>query len=274
MTNPHPYTLGGVRALFRDRSGRYDLASAANVDAGADVIINSAQDWLDRQCGWMRRLVTRYAVALPAGGYLLTPGRLRWVEAVWVHTASGQRKLERKSADWVRQAYPAMLSNLDANVSPPTGRVGIVPSSPPSPSPATNCWAPWPIGPAPAQNDLTQFTAQGTRLGTDGLTTGDWYGDYGIVIAPPLAEAATVEVWGAFYSPRLINDTDQSFWTHHPDILVAAALMELELSNRNSEGARDQEAAVRMKLAGLEADQAHEDSRQADYMGSEAEING
>lgn len=66
-----------------------------------------------------------------------------------------------------------------------------------------------------------------------------------IIVPPPESSDMTIQVEGLFYSDELVNDIDQNFWsTNHPLTLVHAALMLLEETYRNTEGAKDWNNAI------------------------------
>ena len=72
---------------------------------------------------------------------------------------------------------------------------------------------------------------------------------------PPTDEEIIVEVQGLWYSNPLSSDTDKNYWSvNHPEALFAAASYKLEVSYRNTEGAKDWLAAIDMQLGELGKD--------------------
>ncbi len=69
------------------------------------------------------------------------------------------------------------------------------------------------------------------------------------------------------YQPKLVNDDDKNFWSErHPFILVMAAMRQVEVSYRNTEGQKDWEAAIRGELFGQELDWADQESQEVSQM--------
>lgn len=68
-------------------------------------------------------------------------------------------------------------------------------------------------------------------------------------------------------SLELSNDSDTSWWTlEAPETLITAALYELELSYRNTEGARDWLGGIDNDLDGMEKDVISEEITGVDQM--------
>lgn len=56
----------------------------------------------------------------------------------------------------------------------------------------------------------------------------------------PSESARLIVVEGSWYSRKLMNDSDRSFWTcQHPHLLVRSAMREMEVDMRNSSGVED-----------------------------------
>jgi hypothetical protein len=77
----------------------------------------------------------------------------------------------------------------------------------------------------------------------------------GVIFYPPTDGTYTIEVWGLFYSPELASDTEESFWSVvHPEVLLMAAMHQLEVMYRNTEGANDWLNAINLEVSGLGKD--------------------
>jgi hypothetical protein len=86
-------------------------------------------------------------------------------------------------------------------------------------------------------------------------TISDWQTHNGVILLPPADGDYLVDVWGKFFSENLSDDSDTNFWTlSEPQILVKAALRELEVFHRNKQGQEDWELAIRSELLGMEKD--------------------
>ena len=89
----------------------------------------------------------------------------------------------------------------------------------------------------------------------------------GVVFYPPPDEAYVVEIWGLFYSPELSADVDESFWSVvHPEVLLMAALHQMEIMYRNTEGANDWLNAIMLEVGGLGKDFVEEHISDIDQM--------
>lgn len=83
-----------------------------------------------------------------------------------------------------------------------------------------------------------------------------------ILLKPPIdvSNKYTLEIAGLFYTDALSGDTDISYWTETNELLLifAAAFM-MELSYRNSEGAKDWKASIAEITEGLDKDIVEEE---------------
>lgn len=63
----------------------------------------------------------------------------------------------------------------------------------------------------------------------------------------------TIKVIGHFYTQELEKDSDTNYWSiYHPEILLKAAMYELEIFYRNSEGANDWLTALTLDMRTLQ----------------------
>jgi len=91
-----------------------------------------------------------------------------------------------------------------------------------------------------------------------------------VIVMPPTDKDITVRIYGQFSSAKLVENTDENFWSIcYPEILIMAALRELEIFYRNSEGVRDWTMAIEMKLLGIDKDLAG-----VDVAGDSLEMEG
>ena len=87
-------------------------------------------------------------------------------------------------------------------------------------------------------------------------------------ILPRPSREYTLEVHGNFYSPILDTDTSSNIWSElYPDTLVKAALYELEVFYRNTEGANDWLNAIQADLIAAEQLEVFEEIHNKDEMG-------
>jgi hypothetical protein len=87
----------------------------------------------------------------------------------------------------------------------------------------------------------------------------------GILLLPPTDQSVMVEVWGNFYSKELVNPSDSNAWTElHPEVAIMAAMMQLEIVNRNSSGVADWIKAIQLHTVEIEKDMIEEDTAHLD----------
>jgi len=69
------------------------------------------------------------------------------------------------------------------------------------------------------------------------------------------SEDVTIQAEGLFLSAPLASDSSENFWTvNEPELLLKAAMRELEVMMRNTQGVKDWEAAIATELYALECD--------------------
>lgn len=112
------------------------------------------------------------------------------------------------------------------------------------------------IGLAPGQRTLKRSDFAGQHDYQD-IVFGNYYNYNGILIAPPTDGTYTISVWAKFYQPTLTADSDENYWSLvHQNILVMAALAQLEAGYRNFEGLRDLMTTIKSELDGIDKDLA------------------
>jgi hypothetical protein len=226
-------TLLELREQFVKLSGRYDLVNDAIswADAGADFFIRSGQDYLDRYY-FNPKAVNTVFKSLAAGEWYMTFDRCRAIKEVWINNTSGRSQLTKKDMSWLYGKFPGLISETDTGT---------------------------PLYYCPAKLRSTAH-ADRTSLGiffnyvedsSDALS--------GILILVPPDETIVVELQGLFYSGLLAVDGDESYWSENwPAILIKAALYQVEVFNRNTEGMRDWKAAIEDELVGIDKDNIEE----------------
>lgn len=89
--------------------------------------------------------------------------------------------------------------------------------------------------------------------GIDKAVTGT--GNTRLYVMPPPAKEGEIVIEGLFYARELLTDEDTSYWSEmYPSLLVMAALRELEVFYRNTQGKRDWEAAIQSEMHAFELD--------------------
>lgn len=213
-----------VRQHFIEVSGRADLAQTRtdsedenDQDAGADQYIQAALKTLDSE---QDSPVSEAHLlrTINSGCYLISFRGVKSVSQVWIEEGTeGLVELGRYNMTEMRYWYPKM-ANTDIG------------------TPAF--YAPYPVV-SPVEQRVfglpTDFT--------------------GIYLMPPSDATFVVTVVGMFQCVMLEHNHDTNFWSvMHPDILVQAAIRELEFAYRNTAGARDSSIPIELKLRGVDKD--------------------
>lgn len=233
--------LGEVREKFVKFSGRYDLVNTDDSDNGADFFINAGQRFLDRRIDF-RKGDGSYFEGLSADVWYLKLTGCRSLEKVFINTSEERWELVRKDLLWLYNKYSDLISGTDSGD---------------------------PLHWAPARLrglDITDKTSLGSFFSYVLAEAGNE--DYqGLVILPPPDESVVVELMGKFYSPELSADSSESYWSvNFPETLINAALYRLEISYRNSDGARDWLAAIDIDLMDIDKDGVQEDTANVDQL--------
>ena len=226
-------TLVEVREQFVKLSGRYDLVVDTTdwADAGADFFIQAGQDYLDR-LHFAPKAENTIFEELAAGEWYVTFSKCRAIQEVWINNTEGRSKLTKKDMSWLYQQYSALISETDTGT---------------------------PLYYCPARLRSTDKTDQ-TSLGTFfNYVKDDSDALRGILIFCPADEAIVVEIQGLFYSDALSSDTDESYWSENwPAVLIKAALYQVEVFNRNTEGMKDWKFAIEDEFIGIDKDTIEE----------------
>lgn len=240
-----------IRTWFVRESGRYDLivgdptgaytdASAATwcADKGANNYINAGQRMLDRMQTHQKTLGRNFAL-VEIGQFYVTFPDCRAIKEVWGQNTSdptqGRYKLEKKSLAYLRKKYANMVDITNGK---------------------PKYYAPAVMRPAPTPT----IEELGTLIAYADILTEKVDVFTGLIFFPPADAAYSIETWAMFYQPRLVNETDETYWSiQHPELLVMAAQCMLEKFSRNTEGVKDWIASVQTELDGIDKDLAEEE---------------
>lgn len=218
-------TLKEIRTKFVELSGRSDLVEDTTdyVDAGADFFIKAASRFLDRRGNTGGEEASGfYAVNIDA--FFLELTECRVVEEVWADDGSVRNQLIDSPEYEILNSFPGLLTNAKSGF-PAKYSVGFYRIKEGNPT------ADFLVG---AQTDVTKFNG---------------------IIFPPTDRVLTMEVKGKFYSETLTDNGDENYWSiYHEMLLVWASLYQLEISYRNTEGAKDWLASIDNTLIGIEFD--------------------
>lgn len=234
-----------LRKQFIQISGRYDLVvdTTTWVDNGANFFINAGQMYLDQK-GETKRGDAVYYKKLVAGNVGCNFPDCRAIREVWFQdqTEGVRVKLEKKSKveimDLYKDYYGQQVPAAQETYGPlyyylPTLRV-------------------YPDNITIAQ--IESYIGFMDSLPSSGSTIYN-----GLIVMPASNHEIVLEVYGLFSSPTFVADTDETFWSmQYPIVLLWAALRELEITYRNTEGAKDWENAIVGRLMDIDKDNVEE----------------
>lgn len=232
-------TLIELRRMLVQQSGHLELVLDSENedwgDNGADHFIQAGQRFCDDQFQYHKSEAWFYA-RLGTGESLVTFKNARIIKEVWLNYENGSRvMLERRTLNKIREEYgKPLLSEED------TGQPAY--------------WVPAVLGLAPQQFDETALTFDASGITDhDLIMFGNHYPYKGIYVMPPADGPYTVEVKAEWYSHEMCEDSDVSFWSQYPELLLMAARRQMEIDlHRNSTGAKDFEVPLLGSLQKLE----------------------
>jgi len=228
-----------IRQAFRTLSGRYDLVSAAGADTGFDTHLHAGQKYLDRLMSHEKSVGTVFR-KLVVGQYSVTFEYSRALKEIWCATGSdGRWQLTKLTMQDFRTAYADRIGSVDQG--------------------APLHWTPAALRTVP---DLDRI-APGDSFDAIGGFADVLPNNYeynGVLIAPGPSEITQIEVIGYFYTMRLLEDEHVNYWSaNHDTTLIMAAMRNIEIFNRNTQGVADWTAAIRSELITIDADVVEEE---------------
>jgi hypothetical protein len=233
-------SLLSVRTMFAQYSGRYDLIvdRITFANKGADFFIRAGQQYLDRTYDIFKAESRFYTELVPSSWYILVPDA-RVVENVYISNSAGARaELRRISLTEYKRVFrsdPGMSDN-GCSGAYCVSNLRVTPQSP-----TTITIDRW---------ETNTYSAAGTE-----------YNNTGILISPAISSDSTCEIYGKFYQPKLLLDSDANVWSEQYEaVLAMAACRELEMSYRNTVGVKDWETSITSELHGVELDNADQES--------------
>jgi hypothetical protein len=233
-----------VRQLFRNLSGRFDLVNVDGSDNGANFFINEGRKFLDRldetKKSWAA--VFRY---METGFWSVQFPYCRAIKEVYAATSSERWQLEKVDLQDLMEGY---LTGL------PSSRTTGTPTYF---SPCIGRYIP---------EQLPSNLAEAVTGWVD-IMSGNAHEWNAILVDVPASEKLTIQVHGLFYSMELVNDTDENYWSIcNPMMLYMSAMRQIEVANRNTQGVKDWESAIRTEVSQLGMDLVEELIAEVDEM--------
>lgn len=206
-------SLLDVRLQFVKQTGRYDLVLSqdAVTDNGANFYIKAGQRMLDRMLEFPKDQ-SEITVSLATSAIATTITGARAVQAVAVVDSQEEtvRYLDKVSLRDIRKSYGDEVGDL----------TNVQPGEP-------NVWSLGFLRRADTPSAVTEATG------------------FKIVTMPPADRTYELIIQVLDSSLELSGNTSINFWTEgHPEVLVWAAMYQLEVSYRNKEGAQALKANI------------------------------
>ncbi len=233
-----------IRQKFREISGRFDLVDALGADLGADFFINEGSKFLDRMQETQKSWATVYKF-LELGLWSVQFPYCRAIKEVWAASTSARWQLKKKSLQDLIEGY---LTGLPSSRDP---------GEPLYYAPCITRYIP---------EDATAVTLE-SFIGWVEVPSGGTHDYNAILLNVPASEKLTLIINGLFYSKLLVADADVNYWSEvHPLLLISAAMRQLEVVNRNTQGVNDWNNAIGTEMQQLGFDLVEEIIAEADVM--------
>lgn len=246
--------LQDIRIDFVRISGRHDLvvdfASGDYTDNGANFYVNMGQKMLDRK-NRIPKDAMRYQKDLIAGQFQLDIENVRALKEVWAVNGDGRSILTKRDIGYLKENY-ATAWGAYTRGTPVDWAVGVNALAPQQDQLTTGVGSPY----------TAEFTYDYEDLVFSDESQAPHYGKMSVIVMPPVDVTYTIIVWGRFFQKKLTDTAGQTknYWTEvHPELLVLSALWAHEVTQRNTEGAKDWMNAVDEYIQGIELDAIDEE---------------
>ena len=225
-----------LRTQFRTISGRHDLVNVDFSDNGADFYINEGRKFLDRSDETQKSWASCFRF-IEIGQFSASFPYCRAIKEVWVASTTARWQLEKIN---LQELISGFLTGI------PTSRsIGV----PLFYSPCVTRYIPEDAIVA----DIESF------VGWIDIPAGGAHEYNSILINVPTEEKISAEIKGLYYSHELTADTDTNFWSGaHPMLLIMAAMRQIEIVMRNTQGVNDWTNAINADMVGLGMDLVEE----------------
>jgi len=234
-----------MREMFRKLSGRFDLVgdSPTFTDTGAGLFLNEGRKFLDRLDETQKSWAACFRF-MEVGFYSVQFPYCRAIKEAWAASTTARWQLEKKNLQDLIAGYLTGLSRsngLPLYYSPCIARYVPENATPTS---------------------IESF------VGWVDVPSGNSHEYNAILVNIPTSEKLTIQINGLFYSSELINDIDENYWSAaHPMLLYMAAMRQVEIVNRNSQGVKDWENSIMTDMRTLGYDLVEELIAEVSEMG-------
>lgn len=233
-----------VREKFRELSGRFDLVNEDGSDNGADFFINEGQKFLDRLNETQKSWASCFRF-IEVGFYSASTPNCRAIKEVWAGTTTARWQLEKLNLQDLIAGYMTGMPNSRTSGTPLYY------------SPAITRYVP---------EDLTAHDFE-SFIGLVEIPSGNAHLYNTILLNVPTSERLVVEVKGLFYSIEMTSDEQENYWSvANPMLLVMAAMRQIEIVNRNTQGVNDWTTAITTEMTQLGMDLVEEVIAEVDQM--------
>lgn len=220
-------TLSEIRQLFVQKSGRFDLMDEDGNDTGADFFIQAGSRLLDRLSDLKNVREGTFPFMVGEDGLIQLAQLCYLVRRVLAYIGGEKSTPLPLKRVTCRHSLKFLMGRKGRPLFYALKATRYVP-------------------------DLKRFPAsEAGSMKASALDMADC--SLLVEVLPHPTKELLVEVQGCFYSAPLLEDNDSNVWAEqHPEILLKAALYELEIFYRNTEGANDWLSSIRVDLSGLE----------------------
>lgn len=234
-----------IRQHAVEKSGRYDLVvdTTDYVDNGMNWYIQRGLAYLDLLTN-SKQAEAKLFSTFASGSWYVLMENCRAVKDVWVQDDEDRSKLTYATLEDFKGYYPEPVAELD------TG--------------APEHYAIANLRTSPETDD--QITLESFVDATVTVASDEHSYD-AILIGPPADGSYIIEVEGLFFQTTLSSDAQENYWSvRYPQAVVWAALREIEIDYRNTEGAKDWENAIRGLLQLLDFDAIEQETAEFDHI--------
>lgn len=220
--------LREIREQFILKSGRYDLIEEDGRDNGANFFIQAGQRFIDKQGDFGTGQIASWIGSTKVGVEEYEVANCWSITSLYIRKGDCWETIERVhslACDKCRLTTDSYYAVVPMNSFPKLQGAKAKDVDIPA-------------------SMLSQSLGEKTVAFTTGMKIKIW---------PTPTQVQLLKAIGHFYSTPLLIDTDVSYWSEqYPETLLKAAMYELEVFYRNTEGANDWLEAVMIDLQRLE----------------------